>query len=133
MVPGIHTVYTLVYAQLEYALLSRAPVVCNKARGVALAPEILYLAPLSIVTKQEPLRTKQASDLEARVLTLSREGRSHTSPDSAAIVASMEVYLLNYEPTTQASPLATALMESLMAADDEWIQLLRQDSSLMHV
>ena len=43
------------------------------------------------------------------------------------------MYLLNYEHTIQASPLAAAPMESLLAADDEWIQLLRQVSSLMRL
>ena len=43
-------------------------ILCSLRSGVALAPEILFFAPLSIVTKQEPQKTKlSASPLDVLI------------------------------------------------------------------
>ena len=54
-------------------------ILCSLRSGVALAPEILFFAPLSIGTKQEPLKTKQASNLKASIFTRMTQQQHHKS------------------------------------------------------
>ena len=54
-------------------------ILCSLRSGVALAPEILFFAPLSIVTKQEPQKTKQARNLKASTITATAKKESNKS------------------------------------------------------
>ena len=66
-------------------------IACSLRFGVALAPELLYFAPLSIVTKQEPLKTKRARNLKSSTFTRMAQQHHHKWPSQMALLPGLSV------------------------------------------